>query len=74
MMGFLDWVGQFLGLVGLVETALGLIVIVCGIVAWVRGIRPALIRLGNGLSKRKIAIFAKGDAFRSLESLLLDSN
>jgi hypothetical protein len=38
-----------------------------------RGIAPALWRLGNGLGRRKIALFAKGDNILSLKSLLLDS-
>jgi len=41
--------------------------------AWARGITPVLFRLGNGLAKRKIAIFAKGDAAVSLSGLLMDS-
>ena len=40
---------------------------------WARGILPAIIRLGNGLARRKIAIFAKGDNLTSLKSLLIDS-
>jgi len=63
---FLDWVGR-------VTTIVFLLTLVYGIYAWSKGILPALIRLGNGLSKRKIAILAKGDHLRSLESLLLDS-
>jgi len=39
----------------------------------VTGFVPVLIRLGNGLKKRKIAIFAKGDALQSLEGLFGDS-
>lgn len=62
----LDWVGRVTAIIFLLTLAYG-------IYAWSRGILPALIRLGNGLSKRKIAIFAKGDHLRSLESLLLDS-
>jgi hypothetical protein len=38
-----------------------------------KGITPALWRLGNGLAKRKIAIFAKGDNAVSLRNLLVDS-
>ena len=37
-----------------------------------RGFVPVLIRLGNGLWRRKIAIFASGDALTNLEILLLD--
>jgi hypothetical protein len=40
---------------------------------YARGIAPVLFRLGNGLSKRKIAIFAKGNVAGSLEDLLKDS-
>lgn len=40
---------------------------------FVRGIAPVLWRLGNGLARRKIAIFAKGDNAASLENLLSDS-
>jgi hypothetical protein len=41
-------------------------------VLWIRGITPVLIRLGNGLAKRKIAIFAKGETLGSLAALLHD--
>jgi len=40
---------------------------------YARGIAPVLFRLGNGLAKRKIAIFAKGNVAGSLEDLLKDS-
>lgn len=39
----------------------------------ISGLLPVLIRLGNGLRKRRIAIFAKGDALDSLEALIGDS-
>jgi len=67
MITILDWVGRVTALIFLLTLAFG-------IYAWAKGIIPALIRLGNGLSRRRIAIFAKGDHLRSLESLLLDSN
>ena len=66
MLTILDWIGY-------VTSVIFLLTLAFGIYAWLKGILPALIRLGNGLSKRKIAIFAKGDHLRSLESLLLDS-
>jgi hypothetical protein len=37
-----------------------------------RGVIPVWIRLGKGLSKRKIAVFANGE-FDSLKSMLVDS-
>ena len=66
MITILDWIGYATTLYFLLTLALGLY-------AWFIGILPALIRLGNGLSKRKIAIFAKGDHFTSLKDLLVDS-
>jgi len=53
-----------------------LLVIVSALVAtWLcfRGFVPVLIRLGNGLRRRKIAVFAKNDALVSLTNLLRDS-
>lgn len=47
--------------------------VIWGVVLWARGILPTIIRLGNGLARRKIAVFAKGDNISSLRSLLLDS-
>lgn len=58
---------------GVVESAIVIAGVVIAIVLWLRGVGPALLRLGNGLARRKIAIFAKGDNLSSLESLLLDS-
>lgn len=66
MVTFLDWVGY-------VTTVIFLVTLAFGIYAWLKGILPALWRLGNGFSKRKIAIFAKGDNLISLKSLLLDT-
>ena len=48
-------------------------VVIVAVVLWATGIAPALLRLGMGLARRKIAIFARGDMAGSLESLLLDS-
>lgn len=58
---------------GYVQT--GVVLVGFAITIWVfaRGIAPALWRLGNGLAKRKIALFAKGDNVASLRDLLLDS-
>ena len=62
-----------LNFLGYVSTIIVGITFFLAIVAWFRGITPALVRLGNGLAKRKIAIFAKSDALSSLNSLLIDS-
>jgi hypothetical protein len=62
-----------LTIIGAVESILLVIAIVYALVLWARGIFPALLRFGNGLARRKIAIFAKGDNMSSLKHLLLDS-
>jgi len=62
-----------LAIVGSIETLVLIVGIVYAIVLWAKGISPALYRLGSGLAKRKIAIFAKGDNVASLKSLLTDS-
>ena len=64
---------EILNILGYVST---IIVIISAIVATVlcfRGFVPVLVRLGNGLWRRRIAIFAKNDALSSLETLLHDS-
>ncbi|HWY78801.1 MAG TPA: hypothetical protein VNW29_00420 [Candidatus Sulfotelmatobacter sp.] len=66
MIEILDWIGR-------ITTVILLITIILAVYGWFKGILPALLRLGNGFSKRKIAIFAKGDNLHSLKSLLLDS-
>jgi hypothetical protein len=42
------------------------------VLLWFRGITPALYRLGRGLARRKIAVFAKSSQ-SSLQALLVDS-
>ncbi len=64
---------KLLAVIGTIETLILLVGIIWGTALWVRGISPALYRLGSGLAKRKIAVFAKGDNVNSLRSLLTDS-
>lgn len=64
---------KILDYVGYGATVVVVITTILAIIAWFRGILPALVRLGNGLAKRKIAIFAKSDTLSSLTSLLTDS-
>jgi hypothetical protein len=64
---------KILAVVGSIETIVLIIGIVWAICLWLKGISPALLRLGNGLAKRKVAIFAKGDNLSSMRQLLLDS-
>jgi len=56
-----------------ISTVIVIIGVIFVIISWLRGISPALWRLGNGLARRKIAIFAKSDNLSSLKSLLIDS-
>ena len=62
-----------LNYLGYASSILVLVTTVLAVIAWFKGIRPAIIKLGNGLAKRKIAIFAKSDTLSSLISLLTDS-
>jgi len=64
---------NILNFVGYLSTFIVIIAFIIGIVLWFKGILPVLFRLGNGLLKRKISIFAKSDNLFSLKSLLLDS-
>lgn len=64
---------KFLDVIGYTQTIAFLVGIIILVVVFLRGILPALWRLGNGLAKRKIALFAKGDNVSSLRHLLLDS-
>lgn len=61
----LDWVGRIL-------VVPALIAFVLGVYEWSRGVLEVLYRLGLGLTRRKIALLAKGDNVVSGRSLLLD--
>ena len=72
----MEWlisVKNFFEFYGFVSTFILTIILIVGMVLWFKGILPVLFRLGHGLAKGKIAIFAKGDNLNSLKSLLLDS-
>jgi hypothetical protein len=62
-----------LAVVGAIETVVLIVGLSYGAVLWARGIFPALLRLGNGLASRRIAIFAGAENGASLKRLLLDS-
>lgn len=62
-----------IGIVHFIEPIFVIVSIIITLYAWTKGILPVLVRLGIGLSKREIAIFAKGDNFNSLKKLLIDS-
>lgn len=73
-MSYLPPIKAFLDIVGYAST----VIVVAGALyagyLVLSGFVPVLIRLGNGLKKRKIAIFAKGDAQSSLNALFKDSD
>lgn len=56
-----------------IHTLLWLLGIISVVVLAVKGVLPALYRLGSGLAKRKIAIFAEPTAYGELRQLLVDS-
>jgi hypothetical protein len=62
-----------LNVLGYISTILVILSAIYIFILWLRGIVPVLVRLGNGLARRKIVIFAKGDTLNSLKDLLHDS-
>ena len=73
-MEYLEGLFFVLSIVGTFVTAIGIISGIWAVTLWLRGILPVLVRLGQGLSGRKIALLAKGDAADSLVALLEDSS
>ncbi len=63
----------FFTIISYISTAIVAVSVFFTVALWFKGILPVLLRLGNGLAKRKIAVFAKGDNANSLKSLLTDS-
>ncbi len=63
----------FLDALGHISTIIVIVVTITTIFLCLRGFVPVLIRLGNGLWRRKIAVFAKGDSSISFQDLLYDS-
>src|SRR5258708_596990 len=57
----------------IVESVLFWASIIWVVILWFKGVLAALIRLGNGLAKRKLAIFAKGNNLISITDSLHDS-
>ena len=64
---------QIIAAIGIAQTIILIGSISYGVFLWFRGILPVLIRVGTGLSTRKVAILAKGDNAASLKGLLTDS-
>jgi hypothetical protein len=68
-----QWVLYFLNWAGHVTTAIVLVVVVRRFVLWTQGISPALRGLGNGLRKRKIALYARNENLAGIREALLRS-
>lgn len=64
---------EILSIVGVIESVIFIAGIAWAVSLWFKGILPVLLRLGNGLAKRKIGIFAKSDNQNSLKHLIMDS-
>lgn len=69
----MDHVKNTLNHIGIIETLTSIFILIVAVFTWSSGAIPVLLRLGNGLAKRKIALFAKGDHLTELRSLLIDS-
>ncbi len=59
-------------IIGGISTLLVLFGFLYAFISTIKGVLPALIRLGSGLSNRKIAVFG-GSRFDELKNLLVDS-
>ena len=72
-MNFIHTLNDGISIVSLVDTIVLSVLVVAAVVLWINGISRAIYRLGNGLAKRRIAVFAKNDNLTSLRSLLVQS-
>jgi hypothetical protein len=63
-----------LNIVGYLTSIIFLITLGRGIFLWAKGILPVILKLGNGLVKAKIAIFATGNELDNFRDLLLKSD
>jgi hypothetical protein len=66
-------VTEILDNLGRIQTAVVIVAAVIVVVLWLSGIIPILLRLGNGLSRRRVAVFAAGDTLDSLTEMMRDS-
>ena len=64
---------SFFVIFGGITTIITIIVAIYGIVLWVKGVLPVIIRLGKGLSSRKIAILSNSNNYNNLKHILIDS-
>lgn len=68
-----EWILDFLSWASYVTTAIVLVAVVRRFVFWTQGISPALWSMGNGLRKRKIALFARNENLVGIREALLRS-
>ncbi|QQR54894.1 hypothetical protein IPG41_07000 [Candidatus Peregrinibacteria bacterium] len=69
----MDVILQILNVLGYVSTAIVIVTVIYRAVLWCKGVKPAFIRFGNAMGKRKISIFASHANIGSLKSLLVDT-
>jgi hypothetical protein len=69
----MDAVKTFLEIVGLITTAVSILLVLVTAFGWALGIAPLMYRLGLGRWSRKISIAAEGNTFTSLRSDLIES-
>jgi len=69
----MDTIMCILDIVGYIGTAVAILTAVIIVVAWAKGIAPVLWRLGMGLARRRITIFASSDSAATLKKALVDS-
>lgn len=69
----MDAVKIFLEVVGLITTAISVLIFLTAVFAWFFGISPLLYRLGLGRWRRKIMILANADNYNSLKRDLVES-
>ena len=58
--------------VKVLSTLVTVIAVILAVYLWIKGVFPVLYRLGMGLSKRKITVFAESE-FDNLKGMLVDS-
>jgi hypothetical protein len=68
-----EYFENFFNRVSFIDAVVLVAIILVAIVTWLSGIAPALWRLGNGLARRKVAIFARNENLGSLKDLLARS-
>lgn len=68
----MDILWKTLNIAGYISTIIVIGRIIWAIIQWTIGVKPVLLRLGNGLMGRKIAIFAN-NGFSDLKNLLVSA-